>query len=572
MQAEATLNHSCSHLLAAAIKRLYPKVKFAIGPAIENGFYYDFEFSQPVSEADFGKIEKTMGKIKQQACPFERKVVSLAEAKKLFANQPYKLEILKELKGKISVYQTGDFVDLCKGPHVVDTAKIGAFKLLSIAGAYWRGSEQNKMLTRLYGICFPTAKELAEFLRQRAEAAKRDHRKIGQELELFSFHPEAPGDVFWHPKGYLIMQQLFEYWRELHRREGYQEVRTPEILTRQVWNQSGHTDFFMEKIYRVLTPGAKQWDMAIKPMNCDGGILIYQSKLHSYREFPLRLGELGVVHRFESGGEIHGLLRLREFTQDDAHIFCTPAQVKSELKKVIALCFEFYDTFGLKLDHLELSTRPAQSIGATAIWEKAEGIMRQVLQENQLPHQVNEGEGAFYGPKFDFHLRDSLGRTWQCATIQLDFAQPENFDLEYVTAKGTRERPVLIHRVIYGSVERFLGILIEQYAGAFPVWLAPVQAKIIPITDQHLGYGRQVYQKLVDAGLRTELDDRRDTTAAKIRAAELQKIPYLLVVGDREIANGHVNVRTRGKKVLGEMTTAAFLTRIKADLAQKRQI
>ncbi len=574
-----TLRHSTSHVLATAVEKVYPNVKFGIGPAIENGFYYDFEFPQPISDADLPKIERGMEKIIAQKFPFVKKEVSVGEGRKIFKDQPYKLQLIDELektqnskfKTQISVYKMGDFVDLCKGPHLKNTSEIKAFKLTHLAGAYWRGDEKNPMLTRIYGTAFPTQKKLDNYLKLQEEAKKRDHRKIGKELDLFSFHPEAPGDVFWHPKGYTIFKELVKYWRRIHDREGYVEVRTPEILTREIWDQSGHTTFFIEKMYRVLTPDAKEWNMAIKPMSCDGGILIYKNRPRSYKEFPLKMGELGMVHRYESSGELHGILRPREFTQDDAHIYCTPDQVKEELKKVIDLCFEIYETFGLEIDRIELSTRPEKSIGSDEIWERAETVMREVLKEKRVPHQINEGDGAFYGPKFDFYLKDSVGRTWQCGTIQLDFAQPENFELEYVTTEGTKEQPVMIHRTIYGSLERFLGILIEHYAGAFPVWLAPVQVVVIPIADRHVDYARSVIEKLLATrySLRADLDERDETMQAKIRDAQLQKIPYMLIVGDREMKAGTVSERGRSGKDYGQIKVDEFIVNIKKEIEEK---
>ena len=588
-----TIRHSTAHVLAAAVQKLYPKVKFGIGPAIENGFYYDFDFdNEKISEEDLPKIEEEMKKIIAGNLPFIHKEISVGEARKIFKDQPYKLELINELTagdspergsgGKraslssspttLTIYGLGDFTDLCKGPHVKNTSEIKIFKLTRLAGAYWKGSEKNPMLTRIYGLAFETQKEIDEYLKLQEEAKKRDHRKIGKELDLFSFHPEAPGDVFWHPKGYTIFKELTKYWREIHNREGYVEVRTPEILTREIWDRSGHTTNFLEKMYRVLTPEAEGWDMAIKPMNCDGGMLIYKSRPRSYKEFPLRMGELGVVHRHESSGELHGILRPREFTQDDAHIYCTPDQVKEELKKVIDLCFEIYETFGLEIDRIEFSTRPGNSIGSDEIWERAEKIMHEVLKEKKVPHQINEGEGAFYGPKFDFHLKDSVGRTWQCGTIQLDFAQPENFDLEYTTSEGTKERPVMIHRTIYGSLERFLGILIEHYAGNFPVWLAPVQVVVIPISERHNEYARSVVEKLrtTNYELRTNLDDRDETMQAKIRDAQIQKIPYMLIVGDREEKAGTVSERGRSGKDYGQIKIDEFITNITKEIDSKQ--
>jgi len=570
-----TRRHSAAHVLAAAVQRLYPQARFGIGPAIENGFYYDFEFPEPVSDKDLPRIEAGVVKIVGEGTPFAQEDISIAKAKKLFKDQPYKLELIadlaKEGETAVSTYKSGEFVDLCRGPHVADTSQIGTFKLQKIAGAYWKGSETNPMLTRIYGTAFATQEELDAHLEMLEEAKERDHRKIGRELDLFSFHPEAPGDVFWHPKGWTIFKELLRYWRDIHEREGYLEVRTPELLTRQIWDQSGHTEFFLEKMYRVTTPGAEEWDMAVKPMNCDGGILIYKSQPRSYKEFPLYMGELGVVHRYESSGELHGILRPREFTQDDAHLYCTPDQVKAELKRVIDLCFEIYQTCGLELDRLELSTRPEGSIGSDEIWEQAESIMREVLAENEIPHQINEGDGAFYGPKLDFHLKDSLGRTWQCGTIQLDFAQPENFDLKYTTAEGTKERPVMIHRTIYGSIERFLGILIESTAGAFPVWLAPTQVIIIPISEKQNGYTQIVAEELREVEnptgpLRVEIDESSETLEKKIRRAQLAKIPYMLVVGGREEAAGdEVSVRLRSGEDLG----ALKISKVKRRLTEK---
>ncbi len=571
-----TLRHSAAHVLAAAVRNLYPDVKFGIGPAIENGFYYDFDFGdEKISDADLPQIEKEMAKIIAQNLPFVRQEVSIGEAKEIFQDQKYKLDLIDNLETdndlRITIYDLGNFTDLCKGPHIKNASEIKAFKLTHLAGAYWKGSEKNPMLTRIYGTAFPTQKELDDHLRRQEEAKKRDHRRIGQELDLFSFHPEAPGDVFWHPKGYTIFKELTKYWRKIHERENYVEVRTPEILTKETWDQSGHTQNFLHKMYRVLSPEAEDWDLAVKPMNCDGGMLIYKTRPRSYKDLPLKMGELGVVHRYESSGETHGLMRVREFTQDDAHIYCTPDQVKEELKKVIDLCFEIYENCGLKVDHIELSTRPENSIGSDEVWERAETIMKEVLKEKKVKHQINEGDGAFYGPKFDFHLKDGLGRTWQCGTIQLDFAQPENFDLEYVTPEGTKERPVMIHRTIYGSLERLIGILIEHYAGAFPVWLAPVQVVVIPISERHNEYAKSVVNR-VETGhapsLRIEIDDRDETMQSKIRDAQLQKIPYMLIVGDDEMQKAKskkqkfVSVRLRTGEDLKSMPLEKLVKRI----------
>lgn len=565
------MRHSCAHVLAAAIQELYPKTKFAIGPTIDNGFYYDFDFKKPISENDFAKIEAKMAKIIKKDVPFEKKDLTILEAQKIFADQPYKKELIADLakKGrqKVSLYILGNFVDLCSGPHLSSTGKIGPFKILSLAGAYWRGDEKKPQLTRIYGTCFANQKELDQYLFQIEEAKKQDHRLIGKKLDLFSFHSEAaPGDVFWHPKGYFLIRKLIEYWRQEHERAGYLEVRTPEILKNSLWQTSGHLQSFADKMYRVATPDSRDWNMSIKPMNCDGGILIYQNSPHSYRELPIRMGELGVVHRYEASGELHGIIRPREFTQDDAHIFCTKEQVKEEIKAVMDLCFKFYQKFELNLDHLELSTRPKNSIGSDKIWQEAEKVMKETLKESKVTYQINEGEGAFYGPKIDFHLKDSLGRTWQCSTIQLDFAQPENFGLYYINEAGEKVRPVMIHRVIYGSLERFLGILIEGNGGNFPFWLSPTQVVIIPITDQQINYAKEIKETLTKTyNIRAGISDSNDTASKKIRQAEEEKIPYMLIVGAKEEKAKTINVRERGEKVLGEMNLEKFLEKIESD-------
>ncbi|MDD5073746.1 MAG: threonine--tRNA ligase [Candidatus Shapirobacteria bacterium] len=573
------MRHSCAHVLAAAVQKLYPNTKFAIGPAIDNGFYYDFDFDKPLSENDLVKIEAKMAKIVKEDIPFEKKDLTILKAKKLFTKQAYKQELIADLAKKgqktVSVYLSGDFIDLCSGPHVSSTGKIGPFKLLSLAGAYWQGNENKPQLTRVYGTCFTNQKDLDQYLFQIEEAKKRDHRLIGKKLDLFSFHPgAAPGDVFWHPKGYSLMKKLIDYWREEHEKAGYQEVRTPEILKNSVWEKSGHLQSFADKMYRVATPDSHDWNMSIKPMNCDGGILIYQNSSHSYRELPLRMGELGVVHRYETSGELHGIIRPREFTQDDAHIFCTKEQVKEEIKAVMSLCFKFYQKFELELDHLELSTRPKNSIGSDEIWQEAEKVMEETLRESGVEYKINKGDGAFYGPKIDFHLKDSLERTWQCSTIQLDFAQPENFNLYYVNESGEKVRPVMIHRVIYGSLERFLGILIEGNGGNFPFWLAPTQVMIIPITNQQTAYAQKIRSTLIKTyNIRTEVNGGNETTSKKIRQAEEQKIPYMLIVGAREEEGKTVNVRERGEQVLGEMKLEKFLESVgteQAPLVQKR--
>lgn len=577
------VRHTTEHVLMAAMENIWgDKIVMAMGPATEDGFYFDFDSPDDftVSEDDFGKIETEMQKIIDQDLPLIRKETPIDQARELFKDNPYKQKWLDEIaqaEEKATIYYLGDpdkneniFVDLCKGPHVDSTGEVKAFKLLSIAGAYWHGDESNKMLTRIYGTAFPTETELDEFLQKLEEAERRDHRRIGRELDLFSFHPQAPGDVFWHDKGYTIFKQMVDYWREIHQREGYQEVRTPEILTNELWEKSGHLENFGHKMYQIKNPETDQWDMSLKPMNCDGGVLIYKTRQHSYRDLPIKMAELGVVHRYESSGEVHGIMRPREFTQDDAHIYCTPAQIKQELKQIMDLCFEVYQTFGLEVDHLELSTRPDESIGSDEAWERAEAIMREVLDEKNVPHQINQGDGAFYGPKFDFHLKDAIGRTWQCSTIQLDFAQPENFDLEYITAEGNREQPVMIHRVLYGSVERFLGIAIEHYAGKFPVWLAPVQATVLPITENEVGYAEKVTEKLDQANIRNELDDSSNTLSKRIRHWEKQKVPYILVLGGREEEAGTVNVRNRDTGGQTEMKATEFVSQIVDQIKTKK--
>ena len=571
------LRHSTAHVMAAAVLEMFPEAKFGIGPDIENGFYYDLELPRTLIPEDLPLIEEKMAKIIKDNHPFERDEIGIDETIKLFkkAKQDYKVELIEDLKKegekKVSLYKSGNFVDLCRGPHLDSTGEINpkALQLTRIAGAYWRGDEKRPMLQRIYGVAFSSPKELRQHLAMLEEAKKRDHRKLGKELDLFSFHPEAPGDVFWHDKGYTTFKELIDYWRGVHRREGYQEVRTPEILTKKVWQQSGHAKNFIDDMYTVTTPDSKQWNMAIKPMNCDGGMLIYKNSAHSYKEFPIKVGELGVVHRHESSGEVHGIIRPREFTQDDAHLYCTPKQVKDELKKVIDLCFEIYSTFGLELDRLELSTRPEKSIGSDEIWEQAEQTMREVLKENDIEHQINEGDGAFYGPKFDFHLKDTIGRTWQCATIQLDFAQPENFDLEYTTENGTKKRPVMIHRTIYGSIERFLGILIEHYAGAFPLWLSPTQVKIIPVSDKFLDYSQEIREKLEAGNIRVEIDDRTESVGKKISDNIKDKTPYAIVVGEKEVKSKKLAIRTRGEKEIKDMGVDKFVEKLQEEIKDR---
>ena len=567
------LRHTASHILAQAIKRLYKdeNVQLAIGPAIENGFYYDIDMEKRLTEDDLKDIEKEMNKIVKENLKLERKLVSRQEALDMFgaAGENYKVELINDLPedAEISLYTQGEFTDLCAGPHVVSTGKVKALKLQSVAGAYWRGSEKNKMLQRVYGTAFEKKDELDAYLKMLEEAAKRDHRKLGKELDLFSIHEEGPGFPFFHPNGMVIRNELINYWREVHRRYGYQEIRTPMILNRQLWEQSGHWAHYKENMYFTEIDGE---DYAIKPMNCPGGMLVYKTQQHSYRDLPLRAGELGLVHRHELSGALHGLFRVRNFTQDDAHIFMTPEQIEGEIQNVINLFDEVYSTFGLKY-HAELSTRPEDSMGSDEMWELATNGLRNALAHRGLDYIVNEGDGAFYGPKIDFHLKDSIGRTWQCGTIQLDMQLPEKFDLTYVGEDGQKHRPVMIHRVVYGSIERFIGILIENYAGAFPTWLAPVQVKILPITDRHMDYAFELKKKMFDLGLRVEVDDRNEKVGYKMREAQVKKIPYMLVVGDQEMESGTVNMRKHGEKDTATMPVEEFIAYIQKNIADKSE-
>lgn len=567
------LRHTASHILAQAIKRLYKdeNVQLAIGPAIENGFYYDIDMEKRLTEDDLKDIEKEMNKIVKENLKLERKLVSRQEALDMFgaAGENYKVELINDLPedAEISLYTQGEFTDLCAGPHVVSTGKVKALKLQSVAGAYWRGSEKNKMLQRVYGTAFEKKDELDAYLKMLEEAAKRDHRKLGKELDLFSIHEEGPGFPFFHPNGMVIRNELINYWREVHRRYGYQEIKTPMILNRQLWEQSGHWAHYKENMYFTEIDGE---DYAIKPMNCPGGMLVYKTQQHSYRDLPLRAGELGLVHRHELSGALHGLFRVRNFTQDDAHIFMTPEQIEGEIQNVINLFDEVYSTFGLKY-HAELSTRPEDSMGSDEMWELATNGLRNALEHRGLDYIVNEGDGAFYGPKIDFHLKDSIGRTWQCGTIQLDMQLPEKFDLTYVGEDGQKHRPVMIHRVVYGSIERFIGILIENYAGAFPTWLAPVQVKILPITDRHMDYAFELKKKMFDLGLRVEVDDRNEKVGYKMREAQVKKIPYMLVVGDQEMESGTVNMRKHGEKDTATMPVEEFIAYIQKNIADKSE-
>ena len=566
---KGAFRHTTSHIMAQAIKRLYPDVKLAIGPSIADGFYYDIDSETPIQTNDLAKIEAEMKKVVKEALPITRFTKSREEAIAFFKekNEPYKVELIEDLPedAEISFYQQGEFVDLCAGPHLMTTKPVKAFKLTSIAGAYWRGSEKNKMLTRIYGTSFTKKADLEEYITRMEEAKKRDHRKLGKELGLFMMSDEGPGFPFFLPKGMVLKNTLLDYWREIHQKAGYVEISTPIMLARHLWETSGHWDHYKENMYTTVIDDQ---DFAIKPMNCPGGILVYQSEPRSYRDLPLRMGELGLVHRHEKSGQLHGLMRVRCFTQDDAHIFMMPEQIREEIKGVAKLIDEVYQLFGFKY-HVELSTRPEDSMGSDEDWEMATDALRGALDDLGLNYVVNEGDGAFYGPKIDFHLEDSIGRTWQCGTIQLDFQLPLRFNCEYVGADGEKHRPIMIHRVAFGSIERFIGILIEHFAGAFPTWLAPVQVKVLPISDKYMDYAEKVVNELKESGIRVEIDTRAEKIGYKIREARLQKIPYMLVVGAKEEEEGKVSVRSRflgdeGAKDLGE-----FITSIKAEIKSR---
>lgn len=558
--------HTTAHVLAQAVKRLYPDTKCAIGPAIENGFYYDFEFSFPFMPEHLQAVEEEMKKIVKESLPLQRLEVSRKEALKQMENlkESYKLELIKELPedAVITMYSQGEYVDLCAGPHVSNTCLIKAFKLTSVAGAYWRGNEKNKMLTRIYGTSFPKQSELNDYLKQVEEAKLRDHRKLGKELGLFALLDEGPGFPFFLPKGMVLKNLLIDYWRKLHTREGYVEISSPMILNRELWETSGHWDHYRENMYTTVIDDT---DYAIKPMNCPGGMLVYKMQPHSYRELPIRMGELGLVHRHEKSGQLHGLMRVRCFTQDDAHIFMTREQITDEIKGVVRLIDEVYSKFGFKY-HVELSTRPENSMGSDEDWEVATHGLQSALDDLQMEYVVNEGDGAFYGPKIDFHLEDSIGRTWQCGTIQLDFQLPQRFEAEYVGADGEKHRPIMIHRVVFGSIERFIGILIEHYAGKFPLWLAPVQAKILLVSDVYTDYAKEVLEELRSAGIRVELDDRNEKLGYKIREAQMDKVPYMLIVGQKEKDENQVSVRSRVDGDLGSLDIHEFIQKVKSEV------
>ncbi len=556
--------HTSAHILAQAVKRLYPNTKCAIGPAIKDGFYYDFEFDFAFSEACFEEIEQEMRKIVKENLQLRHFHLPKEQAKQLMKEkgEPYKLEMLKELsEEEISFYQQGEYVEMCAGPHVAYTSAVKAFKLLSVAGAYWRGDEKNKMLTRIYGVSFPTQEMLTEHLERLEEARKRDHRKLGKELKLFTLMDEGPGFPFLLPKGLILKNLLIDYWRKIHVREGYVEISTPMMLNRQLWETSGHWEHYRDKMY---TTKIDDVDFAVKPMNCPGGMLVYKMEPHSYRELPLRVGELGVVHRNELSGTLHGLMRVRYLTQDDAHIFMTPEQISDEIKGVVRLIDEVYAMFGFKY-HVELSTRPENSIGSDEEWELATNGLKNALEDLGLSYIINEGDGAFYGPKIDFHLEDSIGRTWQCGTIQLDFQLPQRFEAEYIGADGLKHRPIMLHRVVLGSIERFMGILIEHFAGKFPLWLSPVQVKILPISDKFADYAKEVAASLRMEGVRCEIDSRQEKIGYKIRSARLDRVPYMIVVGEKEAENQSISVRNREEGDLGSMTVSQLLEVLKKE-------
>ena len=564
-----TLRHTASHILAQAVKRLWPEAKLAIGPAIDKGFYYDIDMEHTLTPEDLGKIEKEMSRIVKENLSITKSVMPRQEAIEFFKakNEDYKVELIQDLPedAVISCYAQGDFIDLCAGPHVASTGKVKAFKLQSIAGAYWRGDEKNKMLQRIYGTAFEKKEELDAYLHLLEEAAKRDHRKLGKELGLFVIKEEGPGFPFFLPKGMALRNELENFWREVHHEFDYEEIRTPIILNKQLWETSGHWFHYRENMYTTIIDDE---EYAIKPMNCPGGILVYQNEMHSYRDFPLRYAELGLVHRHELSGALHGLFRVRAFTQDDAHVFMLPSQMQSELMKVIELFDRIYSQFGLKY-HVELSTKPDNAMGDDAIWEAATEALRNAIEAKGIPYVINPGDGAFYGPKLDYHIEDSLGRTWQCGTIQLDMNLPERFQIEYVGEDGQKHRPIMIHRACFGSMERFIGILTEHYAGAFPTWMAPVQVKILPISEKHVEYAKDLAKQMHRDYVRVEVDDRSEKIGYKIRQAQMAKVPYMLVVGDIEVEEGTVNVRKHGGDELGSVPFEEFFNSIKTEIKER---
>lgn len=568
-QVRNTYRHTASHIMAQAVKNLWPDTKLAIGPAIDNGFYYDFDSEHKFSEEDFLKIQKEMKKIVQANYPLERFELPRAEALALMEekNEPYKVELINDLPedAVISFYKQGDFVDLCAGPHMESTGKIKAFKLMSVAGAYWRGDSDRQMLQRIYATAFPTQAELDEYVKRLEEAKKRDHRKIGREMDLFAIFEEGPGFPFFMPNGMIIRNELESFWKSEHRKRGYEEIKTPLIMNEQLWRTSGHWDHYKDNMYFTKIDGE---DYAIKPMNCPGSLLAYKRKMWSYRDFPIRMGELGQVHRHELSGALHGLMRVRTFTQDDAHIFMLPDQIKDEVIGVVKFIDDVYNMFGFTY-HIELSTRPEDSMGSDEEWEAAETALREAMETIGVPYVINEGDGAFYGPKLDFHLEDSLGRTWQCGTIQLDMQMPQRFDITYVGADGEKHRPVMIHRVIFGSIERFIGILTEHFAGKFPLWLAPVQVKLLTVTEKFVPYAEEIKAKCEEAGLRVELDGRNEKIGYKIREARNQRDSYLCTIGEREAEAGTLSVRSSKVGDLGEMNADEFISKLMEEIRTK---
>ena len=578
--------HSCAHLVAAAAQSLYPKAKFGVGPVVENGFYYDIDFGEPIGEEDLKKIEKRAKELFKQKIKFEREEMGIDEAIKYFADnkQEYKVELLKDIKEKgttkldpeeadladsvdhVSLYKTGDFVDLCRGPHVEHTKQVGVFKLTKLAGAYWRGDQNNAQLQRIYGVCFETKDELNDYLHLIAEAEKRDHKKLGRELDLFSFHEEAPGFPFFKPKGTIIWNELTKYWQEVHSLAGYGEVRTPVILSKSLWEKSGHWDNYRENMY---TTEIDEEEYAIKPMNCPGGMLLFKEGIHSYRELPVRWAEIGLDHRHELSGVLNGLFRVRSFWQDDAHIFMTEEQIKDEILGVINLADEIYSKFGLE-SNLELSTRPKKSIGSDEAWEMATKGLKDALDDSGREYVINEGDGAFYGPKIDLHIKDALGRTWQCGTVQLDMNLPERFDLTYIDKDNSEKRPIMIHRVIYGSFERFFGILVEHYAGAFPLWLSPVQVHFVPVSEKHVEGARKIAKEFKTLGIRVEIDEADETVGNKIRKASKQKHPYVLVVGDKELAGEDLMIRVHGQEEQENIGKKEFIERVLEEIKDRK--
>ena len=569
-EGKRAFRHTASHVMAQAIKRLYPETKLAIGPSIDDGFYYDFDREKAFTHEELEAIEKEMKKIVKEDIPLERFELPRAEAIKFMQEkeEPYKVQLIEDLPedAVISFYKQGDFTDLCAGPHLMSTKPIKAFKLMSVAGAYWRGNEKNKMLSRIYGTAYTKAADLDAYLTMLEEARKRDHRKIGKELKLFALLDEGQGFPFFLPNGMIIKNTLIDYWREIHRKAGYVEVQTPIILNRQLWERSGHWDHYKENMYTTVIDDVEH---AIKPMNCPGGMLVYKQEMHSYKDLPLRVGELGIVHRHEKSGQLHGLMRVRCFTQDDAHIFMTPEQIRSEIKGVVELIDSVYKLFGFKY-HVELSTRPEDSMGSDEAWEMATEGLRGALEDMGMDYVVNEGDGAFYGPKIDFHLQDSIGRTWQCGTIQLDMNLPERFELEYVDKDGTKKRPVMIHRVCFGSIERFIGILIEHFAGMFPTWLAPVQVKILPISEKFVDYAEGIKEQLEERGIRVELDSRDEKIGFKIREARNERVPYMLIVGEKDMEAGKVSVRSRANGEEGQADLSEFIARIEEEIKTRK--